>query len=525
MTLAAAQARADFSVLRPIHDFDYSRLDGFFCLWGVLNDLETLIWAPTVRDPPPSRFDVPLLRNAYQGCFRNSVIDQLRSLRNRPHCRTVQDIDVYLKSIFAAARWLKGTRVSREERTEAALQPPIEAMLESMLERSLSDGGVPLLLEIITRSKGGDQPWNLARNVLLDMWYAFMAVWKTMQSLSTQCLTALGGERSFARLAVFPGRIRPPCTTMPWTIWPALVVLWGVCWMFYDSVNNHHQTSLIDHIDPVWFDTDYAVANWPYSWDVSQTPELLTNECMPPNFVPDPHIQSGIADQVNLFDSVLIEDVVSQHTLTTAAQHQEPTLVTHPVPATSPSVDREPEQLRRQTSEGSSEDTTATSPNASPNAGQSEFTAAARWHCDRPDCQRSFGRKYDLARHMRKHDGNRIFHCPVRGCKFAVGGTRDFKRSDHLAQHMRLSHPREALPAVQAGEADIAHITPGAVAHPDSGSSRKRSRMGEPAAGCDNTAMELTEENKRLKQTIQEQGQRIQKLERMLLNRLLASEP
>lgn len=30
----------------------------------------------------------------------------------------------------------------------------------------------------------------------------------------------------------FPGGIRYLCTTMPWTIWPALVVLWGVCWMF-----------------------------------------------------------------------------------------------------------------------------------------------------------------------------------------------------------------------------------------------------------------------------------------------------
>lgn len=30
----------------------------------------------------------------------------------------------------------------------------------------------------------------------------------------------------------FPSNFRPPCTTMPWTIWPALVVLWGVCWMF-----------------------------------------------------------------------------------------------------------------------------------------------------------------------------------------------------------------------------------------------------------------------------------------------------
>jgi hypothetical protein len=30
----------------------------------------------------------------------------------------------------------------------------------------------------------------------------------------------------------FPSGIRHLCTTMPWTIWPALVVLWGVCWMF-----------------------------------------------------------------------------------------------------------------------------------------------------------------------------------------------------------------------------------------------------------------------------------------------------
>ncbi|KAK4187010.1 hypothetical protein QBC35DRAFT_251150 [Podospora australis] len=31
----------------------------------------------------------------------------------------------------------------------------------------------------------------------------------------------------------FPRGMRHLCTTMPWTIWPVLVVLWGVCWMFY----------------------------------------------------------------------------------------------------------------------------------------------------------------------------------------------------------------------------------------------------------------------------------------------------
>lgn len=33
----------------------------------------------------------------------------------------------------------------------------------------------------------------------------------------------------------FPRGLRHLCTTMPWTIWPALVVLWGVCWMFGQS--------------------------------------------------------------------------------------------------------------------------------------------------------------------------------------------------------------------------------------------------------------------------------------------------
>ena len=37
---------------------------------------------------------------------------------------------------------------------------------------------------------------------------------------------------SFCKFSEFPNRLRPRCTTMPWTIWPALVVLWGVCWMF-----------------------------------------------------------------------------------------------------------------------------------------------------------------------------------------------------------------------------------------------------------------------------------------------------
>jgi hypothetical protein len=51
----------------------------------------------------------------------------------------------------------------------------------------------------------------------------------------------------FCNFSIFPGTIRPRCTTMPWTIWPALVVLWGVCWMFHpprsDAQFEHSGTS------------------------------------------------------------------------------------------------------------------------------------------------------------------------------------------------------------------------------------------------------------------------------------------
>jgi hypothetical protein len=41
----------------------------------------------------------------------------------------------------------------------------------------------------------------------------------------------------FCNFSGFPHKYRPPCTTMPWNIWPSLVVLWGVCWMFYNPVH------------------------------------------------------------------------------------------------------------------------------------------------------------------------------------------------------------------------------------------------------------------------------------------------
>lgn len=42
----------------------------------------------------------------------------------------------------------------------------------------------------------------------------------------------------------FPDGDEPMCMTMPWNILPALVVLWGVCWMFYSSPGYVDQTEI-----------------------------------------------------------------------------------------------------------------------------------------------------------------------------------------------------------------------------------------------------------------------------------------
>ncbi|PNP61412.1 hypothetical protein FNYG_13895 [Fusarium nygamai] len=52
----------------------------------------------------------------------------------------------------------------------------------------------------------------------------------------------------------FPNNIRHTCTTMPWTILPALLVLWGVCWMFVigSSQPEHEWGNAVDPmISPV----------------------------------------------------------------------------------------------------------------------------------------------------------------------------------------------------------------------------------------------------------------------------------
>ncbi|KAH7359337.1 hypothetical protein B0T11DRAFT_114338 [Plectosphaerella cucumerina] len=54
----------------------------------------------------------------------------------------------------------------------------------------------------------------------------------------------------------FPRGIRHLCTTMPWTIWPSLVVLWGVCWMFavYSPSSEKRPFSALSDPEQPWYE-------------------------------------------------------------------------------------------------------------------------------------------------------------------------------------------------------------------------------------------------------------------------------
>lgn len=61
--------------------------------------------------------------------------------------------------------------------------------------------------------------------------------------------------------------------------------------------------------------------------------------------------------------------------------------------------------------------------------------------CTWPDCNRSFARSDELARHKRSHTGERKFECPL--C------SRKFMRSDHLTKHAKRHMTAKKIPGWQ----------------------------------------------------------------------------
>jgi hypothetical protein len=83
------------------------------------------------------------------------------------------------------------------------------------------------MLGLLTKAERGLLPRLLPEQVIRER------LLRLLKHLALLLLKILRFLLSYIRSASFMNRRRPKCTTMPWEIWPSLVVLWGVCWMFY----------------------------------------------------------------------------------------------------------------------------------------------------------------------------------------------------------------------------------------------------------------------------------------------------
>jgi hypothetical protein len=116
----------------------------------------------------------------------------------------------------------------RQERKKDCLQP-LKRIVHRISVQQISE-------------KRGYQQWRLIQERLeeelererLEL-ERIARLWRSLEYLAILLLSTLRFLLSSSKFGGFQNRQRPRCTTMPWTIWPSLVVLWGVCWMFVNT--------------------------------------------------------------------------------------------------------------------------------------------------------------------------------------------------------------------------------------------------------------------------------------------------
>lgn len=137
---------------------------------------------------------------------------------NLPHPRRI------LLSVSFAEMWgvLKGLTLPGKSRLSKGLwacQIGVDR-LSAVVKKAMND------LDALETEEFKEAPLKKRRR-RLQTYLAFFA-------LLIQRLLAL--MVVFCSQSGFQPRRRPPCTTMPWDIKSALLVLWGVCWMFYNPI-------------------------------------------------------------------------------------------------------------------------------------------------------------------------------------------------------------------------------------------------------------------------------------------------
>lgn len=385
--------------------------------------------------------------------------------------------------------------------------------------------------------------YNMRIDVLVSIWRKFYLFLLQTQQLVTSShfpLLSLGMPSwpllLSSALSVFPNRLRPPCTTMPWTIWPALVVLWGVCWMFFEEYR----------VDNAFWSGFTSGSNEGLGFENTDLIGLFQGLSLPVPFRnqalithPDNDINSGqLTFNSLIWDEEVIEpfDYQSQRQIGGPESSigdtmlQSTGLVSLLV---SPAVRPQDTLIQRATGLGADALVIDSLhlPGVQATVGQKEgadsesMTFGARSSSSVPvQASQSRDRKEKSARSS-KHSQTEKYFCPHGDCVRSKPGS-GFKRKDHLDQHLNGPHKHKS-----AGKAQDVSVTPLGLDDQVSDTEtllpmKKRKRDTEAVQGeydIEHLSSKLAEErllrrraeeeNERLRQRIENYEERMQKYE------------
>ncbi|QGI96237.1 hypothetical protein CEK26_009306 [Fusarium fujikuroi] len=263
----------------------------------------------------------------------------------------------------------------------------------------------------------------------------------------------------------FPNNIRHTCTTMPWTIFPALLVLWGVCWMFIIGSSQP---------EPEWGNaTDPTISPLPAAYDfhadfygigIEEGPQgsvadssdnrpYVNHDTLEDLFPGDGQSMSDLIHPLTFVGDIPLDPNFLSTDMTSHSDSGNMELAAQDTAEILPAAAMEDSTLRACISagDGGERDDTGSADSSSyghrtinsDEAGETK----SRFVC--PDCQRTFARPFTLSRHRtEKHNHPSSLEaallCPNRGCKRSKG--KPFKREFHLKRHLEnCNHSQEDL--------------------------------------------------------------------------------
>ncbi|KAF7563645.1 hypothetical protein G7046_g453 [Stylonectria norvegica] len=226
----------------------------------------------------------------------------------------------------------------------------------------------------------------------------------------------------------FPHAMRHLCTTMPWTIWPALVVLWGVCWMFYPTPNDQawNAEESDTFIDGLGADSEN---DFSYMDLLFPGPSLFEG-----NIATTPHTGSDVLSQRVAYDLQSNEPPDANIGISPSYQAIRASSNESDWPATSLSSSASPCALRVRTQAG------VPSPWNVCRVG----SAGAETTTDRDTSP--FLDLPAFVHTLEQHIRATRFPCPYNQCKRAKPG-KEFKRKEQLKRHLDVCKVRKRVTA------------------------------------------------------------------------------